>query len=109
MSPSIMICDEITSSLDVITQEKLLELLKKLNKELNMTILFISHDIEAVKSISDRVMVMEQGEIVEILDSENKFNFKHPYTQKLFSALPVNQPGKRKLNIPADPINEICI
>lgn len=74
-----------------------------------MTIFFISHDIEAVKSISDRVMVMEQGEIVEILDSENKFKFKHPYTQKLFSALPVNHPGKRKLNIPADPINEICI
>lgn len=99
MSPLIMICDEITSSLDVITQTKLLKLLKKLNEELNMTIFFISHDIEAVKSISDRVMVMEEGIIVEILHRKSDFDFKHPYTQKLFSALPVSHPGKRNLNI----------
>lgn len=97
MSPRVIICDEITSSLDVITQASLLNLLKKMNEELKMTIFFISHDIEAVKSISDRVMVMADGEIVEVIQQKDNFDFRHPYTQKLFCALPVNHPGKRKI------------
>lgn len=97
MSPAVMICDEITSSLDVITQAKLLKLLKNLNEELKMTVFFISHDIEAVKSISDRVMIMADGEIVEVIQRKDSFDFRHPYTQKLFCALPVNHPGKRKI------------
>ncbi|MEG1106911.1 MAG: dipeptide/oligopeptide/nickel ABC transporter ATP-binding protein, partial [Eubacterium sp.] len=96
MSPELMICDEITSSLDVITQNRLLKLLKLLNQEMGMTILFISHDIDAVKSISDRVMVMEKGKMVEMLSSENRFAYKHPYTKKLFESLPISHPSQRQ-------------
>ena len=98
MSPKLMICDEITSSLDVITQARLLELLKLLNREMDMTIFFISHDIDAVKSISNRVMVMKKGEIVEILSRERGFSYEHPYTRKLFESLPISHPSKRKWN-----------
>lgn len=97
MAPELMICDEITSSLDVITQARLLELLKLLNREMGMTIFFISHDIDAVKSISDRVLVMEKGEIVEILYKENSFSYEHPYTRKLFESLPISHPSKRNM------------
>lgn len=90
-----MICDEITSSLDVITQQKLLVLLKELNEN-GMTILFISHDIDVVKSISDRVMVMHDGRMIEMLKREEEFSGTHPYTKKLFEALPIRHPSQRK-------------
>lgn len=92
--PKLMICDEITSSLDVITQKRLLKLLKHLNAQ-GLTILFISHDIDAVKSISHRVMVMGRGSIVETLHREDGFKGTNPYTQKLFEALPIRHPSQR--------------
>lgn len=95
VGPKLMICDEITSSLDVITQQKLLVLLKELNEN-GMTILFISHDIDAVKSISDRVMVMHDGRMIEMLKREEDFLGTHPYTKKLFEALPIRHPSQRK-------------
>ncbi|MDO4288141.1 MAG: dipeptide/oligopeptide/nickel ABC transporter ATP-binding protein [Eubacterium sp.] len=96
MSPQLMVCDEITSSLDVITQAKLLRLIKELGDALGMTVLFISHDIDAVKRISDRVLVMAQGELVETLTRENGFVCSHPYTKRLFAALPISHPSKRQ-------------
>jgi ABC-type dipeptide/oligopeptide/nickel transport system ATPase component len=88
--PQLLIADEPTSALDVITQAEILQLFSALNRKLGMSILYISHDLLSVATISHRVAVMESGEIVECRDTAGLFTSPdHPYTRKLISALPV--------------------
>ena len=92
-SPSFIVCDEAVSALDVSIQGQIIKLLIKLREELNLTYLFISHDLSVVRHISDRVAVMYLGKIVEITTSDNIYsNPKHPYTKSLLSAVPIPDP-----------------
>ncbi|WP_147802628.1 ABC transporter ATP-binding protein [Alkalicoccus halolimnae] len=97
VDPKMIICDESVSALDVSIQAQVLNLLKKLQNELDLTYLFISHDLGVVRHISDRVLVMYLGKIVEIADKKSLFdNPKHPYTKTLLSAIPVPDPTVKK-------------
>ena len=92
-SPSFIVCDEAVSALDVSIQGQIIKLLIKLREELNLTYLFISHDLSVVRHISDRVAVMYLGKIVEITTSDQIYsNPKHPYTKSLLSAVPIPDP-----------------
>lgn len=85
-NPSLLIADEPTTALDVTLQEEILELLQSLQKERNLSMLFISHDLKVIQKLCNRVLVMHQGEIVEEGSTEKIFSSpQHPYTQKLFS------------------------
>lgn len=96
VNPNFIICDEPVSALDVSIQAQILNLLKDLQKELNLTYLFIAHGLGAVKYISDRIAVMYLGKIVEIAKTEDLFNNpKHPYTEVLLEAYPVPNPHLR--------------
>lgn len=100
VNPKMIICDEAVSALDVSIQAQVLNLLEELQKEFNLTYLFISHDLGVVRHISDRVMVMYLGKIVEIGDREAIFeNASHPYTKALLSAIPVPDPTHKKTHI----------
>ena len=89
--PLLLIADEPTSALDIITQAEILQLFSSLSRKLGMGILYISHDLLSVATISDRVAVMEQGEIVECRDTAGLFTRpSHPYTRRLIAALPVS-------------------
>jgi peptide/nickel transport system ATP-binding protein len=89
MKPDILICDESVSALDVSVQAQVLNLLQDLQDEFRMSYIFISHDLAVVKYISDQVMVMNDGEIVEMANSDDIYvNPQHPYTQKLLSSIP---------------------
>ena len=89
LKPDILICDESVSALDVSVQAQVLNLLADLQEEFRLSYIFISHDLAVVKYISDQVMVMNNGELVEIADSDEIYRApKQPYTQKLLSAIP---------------------
>ena len=91
--PKFIICDEVTSALDQIVQEGILKLLMRLQKELGLTYLFITHDISTVKAISDQVVVMNQGEVVEQGQKTDVFQPPHPdYTELLLSSVPEMNP-----------------
>lgn len=97
VDPKLIICDESVSALDVSIQAQVLNLLKKLQKEFDLTYLFIAHDLGVVRHISDRVLVMYLGKIVEVGDKKSLFdNPKHPYTKTLLSAIPVPDPTHKK-------------
>ena len=92
--PEFIICDEVTSALDQIVQEGILKLLMKLQKELNLTYLFITHDISTVRAISDQVVVMNLGEVVEQGLKADVFSPPHPdYTELLLSSVPEMNPN----------------
>ncbi|MER1987322.1 MAG: ABC transporter ATP-binding protein [Solibacillus sp.] len=91
--PDLLICDEAVSALDVSVQAQILNLLKELQLKLGLSYLFISHDLNVVKYISDRIAVMYLGEIVEVTDSQTLFtNPLHPYAKALISAVPIPNP-----------------
>lgn len=96
LRPKLIVCDEPVSALDVSIQAQVLNLLKDLQKELNLTYLFIAHGLGAVKYISDRIAVMYLGKIVELGSARDIFqNAKHPYTRALMDASPVPNPHLR--------------
>ena len=97
LNPRLIICDEPVSALDVSIQAQILNLLAKLKKELNLSYLFITHDLSVVEHVSDRIATMYLGEIVEIADTEEFYsNPLHPYTAALLSANPSIDPAKKK-------------
>ncbi|MCM3590047.1 dipeptide ABC transporter ATP-binding protein [Brevibacillus borstelensis] len=100
LNPSLIVCDEPVSALDVSIQSQVLNLLKKLQKELKLTYIFIAHGLPAVKHISDRIAVMYLGKIVELAERDELFaNPRHPYTEALLSAVPIPDPTQRKERI----------
>jgi len=100
VNPKIIICDESVSALDVSIQAQILNLLKKLQRDLDLTFLFISHDLSVVRHISDRIMVMYLGKVVEIADKHSLFSQPlHPYTKALFSSIPIIDKHHRKERI----------
>ena len=97
MEPELVIADEPISALDVSIRAQVLNLLKKFQKEQGTTYLFIAHDLSIVRFISDRIGVIYKGDIVEIADAEELFDFPmHPYTRSLISAIPIPDPALEK-------------
>jgi len=100
LEPKIIMCDEAVSALDVSIRSQIINLLKDLQSEFKLTYLFIAHDLSVIKYISDRVVVMYLGKIVEIADKKELFtDTMHPYTQALISAVPVPNPDYKKKQI----------
>lgn len=98
LDPSLIICDEPVSALDVSIQAQILNLMKDLQKKFGLTYLFISHDLSVIEHLCDRIAVMYLGKIVEIGTRDDLFkNPKHPYTQALIQAIPRIGEGKRKI------------
>lgn len=100
-NPKLLMCDEAVSALDVSVRAQVLNLLEKLQDELKLTYVFVSHDLSVIEHICDRVAIMYLGKIVEIGKKDDIFNNAcHPYTQALLSAIPVvNEEDKRRERI----------
>lgn len=100
MKPNFIVCDEPVSALDVSVQSQVLNLLAELKSHMDLTYLFISHDLSVVRHVSDRIGVMYLGKLVEEADEEEIYtNPKHPYTQALFSAMPIPRVGAKRNRI----------
>ena len=101
--PSLLICDEPTTALDVTVQKTILQLIKELQQQQNMGVIFITHDLGVVKEIADRVAIMYKGEIVEQNEASAIFTHpQHPYTQALIACRPALHPKGEKLPVVSD-------
>jgi len=99
--PEIIIADEPVSALDVSIQSQIINLMKKLQRELGLSYLFIAHDLSVVKHISDRIGVMYLGSLMEVCETKELYNNPlHPYTQALFASVPIPDPRKRSEKVP---------
>jgi oligopeptide/dipeptide ABC transporter ATP-binding protein len=97
VDPEMIVCDEPVSALDVSIQAQVLNLMKDLQNELNLTYVFIAHDLSVVEYMSDRIAVMYLGKVVELAPAkELYYNFAHPYTEALLSAVPIPEIGKKR-------------
>jgi oligopeptide transport system ATP-binding protein len=97
VKPTFLLLDEPTSSLDVSVQAQMLRLLRDLQRELNLTFVFISHNLAVIKQMCDRTAVMYLGRVVELAPTHTLFESpKHPYTKALLASVPVPDPSKRK-------------
>ena len=106
--PKLIICDEPVSALDVSIQGQVITLLRRLRKEFGLTLIFISHDLSVVRLISDDVLVLYLGKVVEAGEAATVFDHPaHPYTQALFSAAPIPDPklarGRERIRLHGDP------
>lgn len=101
MEPEMIVCDEPVSALDVSIQAQVINLFKKLQNQHNLTYVFISHDLGIIKYISDRIIIMYLGRIVESYTSDGIYeNPMHPYTQALLSAIPPESPFEKRRRVP---------
>jgi peptide/nickel transport system ATP-binding protein/oligopeptide transport system ATP-binding protein len=101
LEPKLIICDEPVSALDKSIQAQVLNLLKDLQEQLNLTYIFISHDLNVVEYMSNRVLVMYLGQVVEACGSDELYREPlHPYTRVLLSSIPTTNPDERKINEP---------
>ena len=108
--PKMVICDEPVSALDVSIQAQIINLLRDLRKRLSLTLLFISHDLSVVRLISERILVLYLGRVVEFGPTQEVFNHpQHPYTRALLSAAPIPDPmiKRRRIHLPGDPPSPI--
>jgi oligopeptide/dipeptide ABC transporter ATP-binding protein len=107
-NPDILICDEPTTALDVTIQSQILELINKIKKERNLSIIFITHDLGVVANMADRIAVMYAGKIVEYGTSEDIFyDPRHPYTWALLASMPDLETKEKLEAIPGTPPNLI--
>ncbi|MCY7311794.1 MAG: ABC transporter ATP-binding protein [Chitinophagaceae bacterium] len=105
--PALLICDEPTTALDVTVQKTILQLIKELQEQLNMGVIFITHDLGVVAEIADRAVVMYKGEIVEQNTVKEIFtNPQHPYTKALLACRPVNHERGKRLPVVSDFLGE---
>ncbi len=103
LEPEVVICDEPVSALDVSIQSQVLNLLRELQHRLQLTYIFISHDLAVMRYISDRVAVMYLGRLVEVADTDDLYGDpRHPYTRALLEALPLPDPRRRGRGVPLE-------
>lgn len=105
--PKLIVCDEAVSALDVSIQAQIVKLLKELQDEFGMSMIFISHDLSVVRDVSDRIMVLYLGRVVELADRDAIYKDpRHPYTKSLISAVPIPDPKiektRQRLKIPGE-------
>jgi oligopeptide transport system ATP-binding protein len=101
VNPSFIVCDEAVSALDVSIQAQIINLLQDLQREFNLTYLFIAHDLAVVRHLSDRIAVMYLGKVVETADRADIYeHYQHPYTKALLSSIPVPDPDRERDRAP---------
>ena len=101
VNPSFIVCDEPVSALDVSIQAQIINLLQDLQREFNLTYLFIAHDLAVVRHLSDRIAVMYLGKVVETADRNDIYDRpQHPYTKALLSSIPVPDPAVERVRAP---------